>query len=83
MSDQARSVALFDHIKLLARRFDARALASRVTADAGAAAREVWAILNAVENLRGELRRMADECESTDPERAACLRKVANRHWTE
>jgi len=83
MSSQARSVVLLEHIKVMARRVDVRAFAGRVTAAAAAVAREVWEILNAVGNLRGELRRMADECESTDPERAAHLRKVASQNWSE
>jgi hypothetical protein len=83
MSNQARSVVLLDPIRVIARRVDVRTLASRVTAAAAAAAREVWEIINAAANLRHEMRRMADECEATRPEDAARLRKLANQHWTE
>lgn len=79
MSSEARRLVLLDHIKVMVRRVDVRALASRVAA----ALREVWEVLNAVGNLRNEMRRMADECESTDPQQAARLRKVANQNWSD
>lgn len=83
MSSQIRDVVLRDPIKVFAPRVDARTLAARVKAAAAAALRELWAIMNAPENLRRELYRMADECESTRPEDAARLRQVASRNWSD
>ncbi len=56
-------------------------LANRIRTTAHAVFREVTEAIKAALDLRNELRRMADEFESTRPEQAARLRKLANSNW--
>ncbi len=48
-----------------------------------AAGREIVETIQAPAELRNELRRMADACEITSPEKAARLRKLAKSNWSD
>lgn len=60
---------------------DPAALAATTGNAVIAAARAVWTFLKVACNLNAELKRMADEWETTRPEQAARLREVALRGW--
>jgi hypothetical protein len=61
-------------------RADARACATAVRGALQALAQGAWQCARMMFNMPDELRRMADECESTNPEHAAQLRKAAQNY---
>ncbi len=75
------SLSLLGNLRGLARRVGPWTLITQLRHAAVAVLREVWEIINAATTVRGELRRMADECEASRPEYAARLRKVACSDW--
>ena len=56
-------------------------IATRAVALTAAVARELWELVNMLANPSAELGRLADECESTQPELAARLRKALQQGW--
>ncbi len=82
MSAQIHDITLFDNMRAIARSAGSSMLARRIRTTTAAVSREIWELMNAAANMRDDLRRMADECEGSDPEQAARLRKLANSHWS-
>lgn len=83
MSSQIQHITLVDNMRAIARRAGTSMLARRTRTTTAAVFREIWDLMNAAANMRDDLRRMADECESSDPEQAARLRKLASSHWSQ
>lgn len=62
-------------------RAESQSLLSRAAASTASACRGVWQFVKAVADAPNELRRTADEWESTRPEQAARLRKALRQSW--